>query len=572
MQNIISLAHERGIRITFGLWDHIYRGTVQAGRIEWAPRSITPETPNVVYGVTTENLAPYTKAALRKLMTVFPDIDAIQFRMHNESGLKVDEIPVFWEDVFSMLRELKPSLTFDLRAKGLPDVVIQNAVKEELPFRIATKFWMEQIGLPFHPTHVHPQNQRGRRHGYADLLRFPKEYDVHWRVWSGGTLRLLLWGNPDFVRRFITESVPIYGGNSFEINEMLATKMLSVKHDTEPHHIHTAKYQFYDYEIQRYWYYFQLWGRLSYNPDADPYIWESEFNYRFGDDVGPTVMDALHRASDILPRIVASSSNYLYFPVTRGWATMMRLGDLAVYADDSSTDTEQFQSFSDAASQLLKGGETTSVTPFQTQHWFQLTSADVLEKVDKISKAKMPDTEQHELELETTLVDLQILAFLAQYHAERIPAAIWYNIYKETNDQLALGKAIDAEQKAIDAWRKIVKVADGVYGEHLRFGSKAMTPEGARLYEAEKGKPWWETHSRSFPENWAEELGKLEKGLAEIKKLKGTNTLDKTAHEKLEQKMKAQPRSKIEVELLDIKLAVPGKDLEISAKIDPGKN
>ncbi|WP_143525131.1 hypothetical protein [Labilibacter marinus] len=567
MQTVINLAHERGIRITFGLWDHIYRGAVQAGRIEWAPRTITPETPNVVSGVTTENLAPYTKAALRELLSVFPDIDALQFRMHNESGLKVEEIPVFWEDVFSMLRELKPSLTFDLRAKGLPEEVIQNAIDTELPFRIATKFWMEQIGMPFHPTHVHPQNQKGKRHGYANLIRYPKEYDVHWRVWSGGTLRLLLWGDPNFVRRFVTESVPVYGGNSFEINEMLATKMLSVKHDTKPHQIHTSKYQYYDYEMERYWHYYQLWGRLSYNPEANPSIWEREFTQRFGDDTGLQVMNTLHQASEVLPRIVASSTNYLYFPVTRGWATMMRMGDLDIYAKDSGTDTEQFQSYYDAAKQLLHGGETSMLTPYQNKVWFEQTADFLLKKVNEISNGKMPRNQKRKLELETSLVDFQILAFLSQYHAERIPAAIWYNIYKETNDEFAIDKAIEAEGKAIGAWEKIVKVADGVYGENLRFGSKAMSTEGAALYEAEKGKPYWEIHPRSFPENWAEELTKLQEGLAELKKLKGENSLNKATHQKLIAGMEARPRSSLVAEVVKSKSAVPGKDYKIQIKV-----
>ncbi len=67
--------------------------------------------------------------------------------------------------------------------------MIDDAVAQGIPFRIATKYWMEQLGLPFHPLHINPQNQRDRRHGYADLLVYPKRYEVHWRVWSGGTAR-----------------------------------------------------------------------------------------------------------------------------------------------------------------------------------------------------------------------------------------------------------------------------------------------------------------------------------------------------------------------------------------------
>ncbi len=41
---------------------------------------------SAVWGVTADNLGGYTNAALRRFLTVFPDVDAIQFRMHDESG------------------------------------------------------------------------------------------------------------------------------------------------------------------------------------------------------------------------------------------------------------------------------------------------------------------------------------------------------------------------------------------------------------------------------------------------------------------------------------------------------
>ena len=87
-----------------------------------------------------------------------------------------------------------PNLRLDLRAKGLPDSVIQSALDAGVPFRITTKYWMEQMGLPFHPTHINQQNQFDRRHSYADLLRYPQRYKMHWRLWNGGTARVLLVG------------------------------------------------------------------------------------------------------------------------------------------------------------------------------------------------------------------------------------------------------------------------------------------------------------------------------------------------------------------------------------------
>ena len=109
----------------------------------------------------------------------------------------------FWHEVFSFIKRTKPGLRLDLRAKELPDSIIEDALDQGLKTRVATKYWMEQMGLPFHPTHVNVENQHDRRHGYADLLHYPQRYRVHWRLWNGGTTRLLLWGDPEYVRRFV---------------------------------------------------------------------------------------------------------------------------------------------------------------------------------------------------------------------------------------------------------------------------------------------------------------------------------------------------------------------------------
>jgi hypothetical protein len=134
--------------------------------------------------------------------------------------------------------------------------------------RLNTKYWAEQVGLPFHPTHINKQNQHDRRHGYADLLRYPQRYDMQWQLWTGGATRVLLWGDADYARRF-AESTHIYDGGGFEVNEMLATKMASHPHDMKPFELLRPQYRYYDWEFERYWHFFQVFGRLGYNPRAN---------------------------------------------------------------------------------------------------------------------------------------------------------------------------------------------------------------------------------------------------------------------------------------------------------------
>jgi hypothetical protein len=489
-KRMIQIAHNRGIRFCPAFWDHIYRGKVQGGGIPGASEGAGKSSPHLVRGVTTENLVDYNKAALSKFMQVFPNIDAIQFRVHWESGLTREETPDFWHDMFSIIKQSRPDIRIDLRAKGLPDQVIEDAISQDLNFRITTKYWMEQMGLPFHPTHINRQNQSDRRHGYADLLRNPQRYAIHWRLWNGGTTRFLLWGDPDYVRRFAA-STQVYNGSSFEINDMLATKMLGEDHDAQPFELLSPGYQYYDYEFERYWHFYQTWGRVSYNPEVPAEIWEQKFYSRFGREAGTALMQGLHLASQVLPRIVAASYPYGNFPTTRGWAEMMRQKDLPDYASAQGSDIQQFMNTADHAQSILDGTLTAKRRPTSTSQWFSIISEQILEKV---SLAESSLSVERSKEFVSTITDLKILAHLAEYHAHRLLAGVHYNLYKQTDDLFALDRAIEKEESAKEAWAGIVEAAGEVYPRELVFG----------VYQV------------GFSRHWSEQLEYLESGLEQL--------------------------------------------------------
>ena len=490
LNHLIDMAHARGVNVTLGLWDHIYRGGVQGGGVPGADDATKKPVEGLVWGVNEQNLIPYTKAALAQFVRLVPKVDAIQFRMHDESGLKNSEQEGFWRDVFQMMKQVAPKLRLDLRAKGLPDSVIQSAVDAGVQFRITTKYWMEQMGMPFHPTHINVQNQRDRRHSYSDMLRYPQVYKMHWRLWNGGTSRVLLWGDPEYARRF-AESTHLYDGDGFEINEPLATKMEAQPHDMKPFELLRPQYRYYDYEFERYWHFFQVFGRLGYDPQTPEEVWQHEFQKRFGTEAAPYVQTALHRASGVLPRIVAACYPYGYFPMTRGWAEKQRLGDLPNYAKAEGSDIQQFASFDEEAQNLIEGTETAKTRPNETSRWFAQAAADVLAQVNEAEKRIGTHRGK---EFDSTVVDLKILANLALFHSRRIPAAVSYRLFERTKDVAALDQAIAHERSAIEPWRELVAAAGDVYADDLAMGARVASLCG----------------------HWRDELAALEKGLTAL--------------------------------------------------------
>ena len=530
-RKMIEIAHAHGVEFTAGIWDHIYRGGVQGGGIEGASEKASKPTEGLVWGVTAENLAAYNKAALRKFLEVFSEIDAVQFRMHPESGLKRGEMKGFWHEIFGMIKQMRPDMRVDLRAKELPDEVIADGLDQGLKVRVTTKYWMEQMGLPFHPTHVNRQNQQDRRHGYADLLRYPQRYRVHWRLWNGGTTRLLLWGDPEYVRRF-AQSARLYDGESFEINEMLATWMLGEPHEAKPLTLLDPRYRYYDYEFERYWHYYQVWGRVGYNPRTPEEVWGREFDRRFGPQAGPSLMKALHLASQVLPRIVAASYRYQLFPTTRGWAEMMRIEDLPQYADAEGSDIQQFLNMRDQAKSLVEGTDTAMRRPAETSRWFLQTSNQILELT---AQAEKSIGNRRSSEFISTTTDLKILAGLAKYHSERLPAGVSYNLYQQTADLFALDDAVGHESQAVSAWGGLVAAAADVYSRDLAFG----------------------VHRVGFSRHWEEELQKLRNGLKQLEA----------------QQLKAQPRSTSEalsIVHVPVRRHIPSSTVRLRSTVSAG--
>ncbi len=486
LNRLIAMTHAHGLDFTLGIWDHIYRGGVQTGGVVADPHANLRWR---VSGLTQDTLMPYTVAALATLLERVPNLDAIQFRMHNESGLSEQEMGAFWSQVYDVILAHAPHLRFDARAKEFPDDLIDLARQKGIKIRICTKYWMEQMGLPSHPTHVHPQNQHDRRHGYADLLRYPKRYPVHWRLWNGGTSRILLWGDPDYVRRFV-ESTHLYDGEGFEVNEPLATKMAAQDHDLAPFELLNPAYRDYTWEFERYWHFFQLFGRLGYNPATPAEVWEHEFTRRYG-AAAEAIARGLHLASRVLPRIVTYNYPYHLFPTTRGWIEKQRMGNLPVYAAALPSDTQQFLSISQEARNQLDGGVTAKVRPQRTAAWFDRAADAVLAQA---ALAERQIGDHRSGEFTSTLTDLRILAYLARYHARRAYAGVQWALFDQSQDVNALDAAIALEGEGLQAWEQLVAAAGDVYTDNLMMGLESAGMSG----------------------HWRDELVALRAGLAEL--------------------------------------------------------
>jgi len=501
LNRVIEMTHERGLKFTLGIWDHIYDGhSSYYTEGVWDHLSIVngrrPRWP--VEGLTDSNLVAYTPKALKRFLELVPDLDAIQFRMHGESGLNKAGLKNFWTPVFRVMAEQKRPIRFDARAKEFPYDLIETALAMGVHLRLTTKYLAEQVGPPFHAMHPQRFDQFQSRFSYFDMLRYPQQYKVQWRHWTSGTTRILLWGDPQYVCRF-AETTHLYDGDGFEVAEPLATKMASKPHDQQPVALLNPQYRYYDDEFERYWPFFFAYGRFGYNSDTAIVVWQKQFEIHYGRGAAPYVRRGLETASGILPRIIGYSLPLSKFPTTRGWPERQRWDDLPDYTAAEPSDIQLFGSLKEEALNLLTGSTTVKIRPQQTSEWFAARAKDVLACVDEAQRRSGPNPSK---EFVCTLVDLRILAHLAEYHSVRIHAGIQYALFRQSGELSALDAAIVHEQHALEAWERLVNAAGDVYSDDLAMGLRET---------AASNRP-----GADLSGHWRDELPKLRLGLEKL--------------------------------------------------------
>src|SRR5262249_36540463 len=143
---------------------------------------------------------------------------------------------------------------------------IQAALEAGLDLIISFKFWCEHMGLPYHPT-VADSHYRKDRYSYGALLAKPRGFKVVYQLWSMGSQRILLWGDPDYAARF-AKNCQLGDGEGFEVYAPLTNR----GYGTEPGDwrlFADKKYEVGTWDYERYWFFYLCFGRMGYNPETN---------------------------------------------------------------------------------------------------------------------------------------------------------------------------------------------------------------------------------------------------------------------------------------------------------------
>jgi len=252
------------------------------------------------------------------------------------------------------------------------------------------------------------------------------------------------WGSPAYVRDYIRH-IPgpdkIAGFNMGSDGYIWGREFLSTEPET-PHEL----------VISKQWFSFELWGRLSYEPDLPDSLFEQTLAGRFPKVDSARLLQAWSDASQVFPLITRFFWNDIdvrWFPEAslshpryKGYFTVRNFMEGESMPGSGVLRILEWRRLRAANAKM------TGVTPLEI--------ADQLDQHAGAALAALPAlrVSQPSKELRLTLGDIEAMAHLAQYYAAKIRGAAALASFDQTAEEASRAEAVRQLDSAAGYWKQ----------------------------------------------------------------------------------------------------------------------
>ncbi len=487
LQFIAEETKARGLEFQLGIWTHAY---------EWTD---SPHAHHHIEGLTPETHAAYSRDALAMILKACPEIQGLTLRVHGESGIPEGSYP-FWKTLFEAISGCGRKIEIDMHAKGVNQTMIDMATATGMPVKLGAKYSAEHQSLGYNQADIRqleiPQadrmesgvfsvsngERRFTRYGYADFLQQGRHYDLLFRLWPG-TQRHLLSGDPAMAAAFGRTS-SFCGAVGLDIMEPLTFK------GREGSGVPGGRCAYADASLnpkggdwKKFEYFYRVWGRCLYNPEADPEGWRRYLKSSFGAGANP-VESALANASRVLPLVtsshLASASNHAFWPEIYDNMPIVLGSEASPYSDTptpkcfgtvSPLDPQLFSTIVEHAGDLLEGRANPKYSPIEVAQWLEDYSAA---SSDALASARLHASSHTSPEFRRIEEDVLIQEGLGRFFAAKLRSGVLFEIYLKSGNAEAGKLALAKYQEARSAWASMADRANKVYLPDITYGNIPM--------------------------------------------------------------------------------------------------
>lgn len=315
LNKVIRMAKDRGIKFAIMSYGASWNG---------------PTLRKSPYQDSEANMAEYTREVVAKMIRQCPDLAMIGFRI-GESGRSED---FFLKSYIPAIQESGREIDLYTRTWGAGKTKILE-IGRAFPGRLflEIKYNGEQYG----PPHLIAGGRMSAWHDYSyrSYLSYPQAYKVIWQIRQNGTQRVFPWGHPEFIARTARNS-HLGGAIGF------CTEPINCYYPAYDYlHRDDAECAWYRWMYQRDWYFYDVWGRMTYNPEVPDRVWLRKFKDRYGAKTGEALYRAFTAASEIIPY---AKMVYSMGPDHRNHAPELETaGGVHIWADAGPFDEQNVQ-------------------------------------------------------------------------------------------------------------------------------------------------------------------------------------------------------------------------------------
>jgi hypothetical protein len=475
----------RGLHFQLGIWTHAY---------QWTD---SPNAYHHIEGLTPETHARYCRDALAIVLKRCPEIQGVTMRVHGESGIPERSYP-FWKTLFEAISGCGRTIEIDMHAKGVNQTMIDIAIATGMPVKLGAKYSAEHQSLGYNQADIRALeiphgnltetesalfslssgSRSFTRYGYGDFLHQDAHYKVLFRLWPG-TQRHLLSADPEMAAAY-ARTASFCGTAGLDLMEPLTFK------GREGTGTPGGRCAYADASLnpkadwQKYEYYYRVWGRRLYNPEADPDTSQRYLSAEFGPGAD-AVETSLAYSSRILPLLTSahldSASNHdLWYELPTNMPIVLG-SEPSPYGDTpapkcfgtvSPLDPQMFSTVREYASALLAGETGGKYSPIEVAQWIEDCAGA---SSDTLNAARGTTRSQSSPEFRRFEEDVLIQIGLGTFFAHKLRSAVLFEIYQQTGNADSGKLALAHYQQAREAWAAMAQRAGRVYVSDISYGS-----------------------------------------------------------------------------------------------------
>lgn len=310
-------------------------------------------------------------------------------------------------------------------------------------------------------------------------------------------------GQPDFIRKHIAQNTKSYVNGYFIGSEgYIPAKDFS--------HLNNA-HRSWNYAFEKQWLFYQLWGRLLYDPSTPDAIFEAAFENRYGKGLGKAMLKASAAASKMPLRLASfHGATWDYTLYSEGFLAPFA-SPAGLHESESSfisidelinhpTLDPEYLSIVDYVKTLLekKLPAAGKINPLQLADSLEEDSRTVIKLVSQIRPGAIAA-------LACELDDLETWAYLSQYLSDKIRAGVSLQTFRMNKDKAQQQRAVKLLSACLTHWKKITEITRNHY-QAVPYLDDQST----------RGNP--ENDGRTF--SWAKYLAQVERDILVAKEAK----------------------------------------------------